>query len=106
MTEKDKLILEIMGLAYLVQRETEYAVFIDYSGHVDRLEIEIVESADRYQNKLSSASFYPNKLDWYTDDPLAWLKVKRDHLTHIIEHGEIDTGAMEAIVEQTVSYVF
>ena len=41
MDEKDRLVCEIMQLAYLVQRHTNYCVFVRYSGHVDALELEI-----------------------------------------------------------------
>ena len=35
MESREKLILEIFALAYLVQVNTEYCVFINYAGHVD-----------------------------------------------------------------------
>jgi len=102
-TDRTKLMIEIMALAYLVQVHTDYAVFIDYSGHVDSLAIKVVESADRYENEIVSTEFYVKK---YHDDTLGWWKAKRDHLLNIVETGEVDTSEMDEVVEQIVSYEF
>lgn len=102
-TERNKMMIEIMALAYLVQVHTDYAVFIRYSGHIDNLEIEIVESADRYQNKIASSEFYTEK---YHQDDLGWWKAKRDHLLKIIETGDVDVSEMNETLETIATYDF
>lgn len=102
-TDRNKLVIEIMALAYLVQVHTDYAVFINYSGHVDSLEISIRESAANYIKKITSTEFYVEK---YRDDAFGWLKSKRDHLLSIIKTGEVDTSEINEVLETIVHYEF
>ncbi len=53
-----KLIGEVMALAYLINSNTEYCTFIDYSGHVDKLEISVRKSKDDTKTKLYNSEFY------------------------------------------------
>lgn len=57
MEERDKLILKIMHLAYLVHVETDYCVFIDFSGHVDSLQISIRESVAAWEVDVLETEF-------------------------------------------------
>ncbi len=103
-TELDLLVLEIMALAYAVDRLTDYAVFVDYSGHIEQLSVKIVESKDSWQTEIASTKFYINgkcKTNYE-----GWLNAKRDHLMHIVETHEVDIDAMKAVVTQTVEYAF
>jgi hypothetical protein len=91
MNEQDKLIIEIMQLGYLVQRYTKYCVFIDFSGHIDKLEINIRESKENWRTKVLDTEFYTEyeKLYKHEKDPFAFLKAKRNILARIIREEEI-----------------
>jgi hypothetical protein len=107
MTEKDKLILEIMTLAYAVDQNTEYCVFMDFYGHVGngQLMIKITESIANYHNEIASTEFYLNG-KYQKDDGLDWLRCKRDHLKHILDEHEIDAGGMVEHSRCFVEYAF
>jgi len=108
-TERVKLIMEIFALAYLVHDQTDYCVFINFSGHVDSFEIDIRESAENYQNKVCETQFKDRFLKLYhkdKEDHLNWLKSTRDVLKTILEDGEIPYHEMTEEIEQTISYIF
>jgi len=90
MNEKDKLICEIIQLAYLVNEHTEFCTFIRFSGHVDSIDIEIRASKENWQSEILRTEFY-TEVDKYrtVKDPLAFLKAKRDILAHILKDEDI-----------------
>lgn len=111
--EADRLVLELMCLAYIVQKTTDYAVFIDYSGHVDKLNVSIRESPTNYNKEIASTDFYvadetARQAAGEPRDPLGWLKSKRKHFMAILETGEVDLGEyeVEEIIERTLIYTF
>lgn len=104
--ERDALALEIISLAYAVDRMTRYAVFIDYSGHVERLSIKIVESKDRWESEVASTDFYARRRWRKEDGDIPYLEAKRDHLRHILDFNDVNLNAMEERVERVVSYAF
>lgn len=100
--------MEIMNLAFLVDQETPYCVFIDWSGHVENLEISIRESKDRYTVKVAEMEFYTwwskrNKNKGVGYDA---LKAKKEVLESILEHHEIPYDMCEEIVEQSIRHSF
>jgi len=104
-TERDCLVMEIMAMAYAVDRQTNYAVFIDYSGHVESLTVEITESKTRYTEKLATTEFYVTG-KYESTDNLGWLKAKRDQLKHIVDTHEVETSGMEEVSRRVVEYAF
>ena len=104
--ERDRLVLEVMALAFAVDRMTDYAVFIDYSGHVESLTVKIVESKARWQNEIASTEFYITARAHTEAPSLTYLTAKRDHLRSIADTGGIDTGAMEEVCTSTYSHHF
>jgi len=104
--KKNQLVLEMMALAYAVDRDTPYAVFIDYSGHVEQLSIKIVESKDLWDKEIVSTKFYTNKKYDDVPDQLKWLTMKRDHLKQILDDGEVDYCAMTQTVEHVYHHSF
>lgn len=76
---------ELVYLAKLVEDNTDYCVFINYSGHVDRLEIEICESKLEYQKRVTEAAIKTN----YRFDKKQFGEIKK-MLTGILDYGEID----------------
>lgn len=55
-----KLLGEIMSLAYLVNANTEYCVFVRYSGHIESLSVDICQgkSEDDFYIKIHDFDFY------------------------------------------------
>ncbi|MEC9268529.1 MAG: hypothetical protein VX464_20890 [Pseudomonadota bacterium] len=108
MEQRDKLILEILALAYAVDRLTDFCVFIDYFGHVGSIDIEIAESKTRWQRKIATTEFYTDgRYQEDKDAPgMGWLAAKRDHLKQILDDHDIDVSEMTEHVEQTVQHWF
>ena len=50
----DKNLAEIIDLLLKIQEKTKFAVFFDFSGHIDKFTIYIAESKDNYCNRLFS----------------------------------------------------
>jgi hypothetical protein len=87
---KDQIIIEIMHLAYLVQRHTNYCVFIEFHGHVEQLEVRIRASKEDWQTKVLDTQFHTEFKKWMAQkDPLAFYKAKRDILKRILDEGEV-----------------
>lgn len=108
-TERQKLIMEIIMLAVLVQENTDYCIFLDYSGHVDSIDVRIRESKKNWQNEVCESRITTKFQDYYhkdRSDHLASLKAKRDILKEILETHEIPTHEMEEHVEHIMNYHF
>ena len=105
--ERQRLIVEVMTLAFAVHENTDYCVFIDFSGHVNSCSISIRESKERWQNnvcetELSTAiSFYRSagEIDSY-------LKAAKDVLTQILKDGEIPYEMLTRHVDTVYNYTF
>ncbi len=96
-----KLMAEIGYLAYVVNAETDYCVFFEYSGHVDLIRLEICRSKDRYTETVASSEHYSSD-----DGKEAWIKSKIRHLKHILETGGVDYSRMKRAVYEVASYEF
>ena len=105
MNEREKLVLEILYLAYLVHIRTDRCVFINFAGHVNSLGVDVRKSTDEWQEQLISTEFQVNASRKYgREDPERFLKAKRDILKKILEDdGEIpfdECDVVERIVEE------
>lgn len=108
--ERQRLFVRMLGLAYMIQLETSYCVFIDYSGHVDTLEVDIRESKKNWQQKVASCNIYTSeKYEEFQksgEDPNFWVKEKVRILEEILESGEVDTSGMREEVETICHHYF
>lgn len=52
------LIGKVNALCFLVNQKTKYAVFADFSGHVDNLSVEIKESKAEYRHRIYKKDLY------------------------------------------------
>lgn len=99
--ERAKLMAKLAYLSYVVNAETEYCVFLDYSGHVDHISIRICASKESYGNELASAEY------WRADGEVnSWLKSKIKHLENILTTGDIDYSGMNRVVSHVYHYEF
>ena len=87
------LVIEIMSLGYKTNFASDYAVFVDYSGHVNLLYIAIARSKEDYQFKVAQGHFY---LDHIDPEQLA---IVRDRLRRLLETGDITACGMTAVSE-------
>ena len=103
---RERLIAEIMILAFAVDRRTPYAVFIDYSGHVENLNIRIVESKENWRNEVASATVRSIE-QWHPfkgEAELPFLEAKRQNLLAILKEHDVQYADLEQI--ETVAYEY
>ena len=104
-----KLMAEISYLAVAVNEFTPYCVFLDFSGHVGSMSIEIAKSKEQYNERIASTEFYSKYHDAKSPRKVvenSFLMGKRDHLKSIMEEGEIPCEAMTAVQEIVTTYEF
>jgi len=83
---KKELLSQIMGLAYLLNENSKWDVFVDFSGHVNGLTIQIIDpEGDGDSKRLAEDHIYLDYPD--AEDRLAAVK---DRLVEILSTGEID----------------
>ena len=103
---KKRKIMEIMNLAFLVHQETEYCVFIDWSGHVNQLSISIRESIENYETHVADMKFYTWWQSNHKGVPYDELKAKEEVLKSILDTHHIPYDMCVKIAETTCSYSF
>lgn len=111
MNKWDKLYCEISYLALLVNRHTEYAVWIEMVGHVSWTTIKISKSKESYWQVIvedeilrhTTTSFHK---DWNGSSAIDKLVNIRDQLKHILETGDVNYEAFEKHHYETWDYVF
>src|SRR5690348_14820637 len=98
----DKLLAEIFLLAFKINSETQYCVFVRYSGHVDNLSIEVRESKKRYNERVCDSETNIAR----SENPIKRLEKVITTLRGILESKEVDTSEMEEQVEYLYHYYF
>lgn len=112
--EMQRLYAEIMILGMLVNENTEYCVFVSYSGHIYGVDIKICESKEQYNTEIAQTSFYTglkeagfyDEIQTKESRNIIWLTEKRNLLLNILETGNIPYGMMDEVIEQHVGYFF
>ena len=99
--EKIKLMQEVIFLAMQVQEQTDYCVFINFSGHVNCIEIEICKSKKDYEKNVAKSYIRLND-EWSIER----LKEVKATLLEILESKEVDTTEMDYEVEEIRHYQF
>jgi len=100
MNEKTKVLSQIVMLAMKMQEESDHAVFLRLSGHVDSMNIDIAQSKTDYNEIIASANFYVGE----KSDMDRLLKV-RTTLEEFIEDG-VNTEQLEYWMEEIYHYMF
>lgn len=74
----DARIMQIMGLALRVNRETKHSVFVEFSGHVDAL--------------MVSACVGGYKSEEYPDySQIVWLKIESDVFARLSDRAKLNS---------------
>lgn len=105
--ESLKLKCEMFVLALLINEETDYCVFVSYSGHVDSIDFTLAESKQMYNSKIFETERRTNFRKRYEEnkeDELAYLKAQRDVLKQILENNELPYEELERHIEEVVTY--
>ncbi|GIO25355.1 hypothetical protein [Oceanobacillus sp. J11TS1] len=99
MDEKSRLMAEITLLAMKLQNETNYAVFVSLSGHVEKMEIRVCKSKKKYLDDIASCEFY-------TDRDLERMQEVKEYLLGFIEKKKVDVNQLDYEIEEIKHYVF
>lgn len=105
MTERQKLILKIMHLAYLVHEYTDYCVFIRFSGHVDDLAIDIRQSKKEWRVEAIKSEMETAYSKLKGNNSM-YLYAKIQVLEDILVYDEIDYEEMDYEEECIRHYTF
>ena len=85
---EDKLVT-ILKLAYKINCETGYAVFLNFSGHVNSFGVEVSKSKERFYKKLINTDFYLEPFDENDKDEWKKIETKLDNLIDNLKNYEI-----------------
>ncbi|MGF9913704.1 hypothetical protein ABEX47_03215 [Paenibacillus ehimensis] len=106
-TEKDiqreiaMLIGEITTLAYMVNTNTQYCVFVRFAGHVNWIEISIRESQEEYKTELVNETTYLDPSPKVVCKRLAEIKTE---LRKILRKNRIDYSRLGYEIEEVRHY--
>lgn len=106
--ERNKLVIRILHLAYLVHVETSYCVFISFSGHIDSLDISIRASRENWQQRVLETEFYTAFKKYMNEDhpSLPYLRSKIDVLEKILTFHEVPFDELSYEEICTKEYTF
>lgn len=106
-TEKDirreiaMLLGEISTLVYMVNTYTQYCAFINFSGHVDRIEVSIRKSREEYKTELINEGTY---LDFTLENDRKRLVGIKTELRKILRKNRIDYSRLGYEIEEVRHY--
>jgi len=109
MEEEVRLTIKVLHLAYLVHEKTDYCVFIRFSGHVDRLEIDIRESQVNWETQVLRSEFstkYMALRDARVGEKRAELQARIEVLEQILADNEISYDDLDYEEEYIRHYTF
>lgn len=68
-----KLVMELIGISVLINENTEYCSFVDFSGHVGKVKIRVFKSKelciDR-SDRIYVTDLYCNVPEWKSEDQI------------------------------------
>lgn len=106
MKNQARKLQELIGLAMKVHAETEYCVFINFSGHVDSISISVRKSKKNYSDTVVEGEFYfQGSLSTYAEER---YRNMRNALLEILETGEFDPFSehVEPVERIEIDYTF
>lgn len=102
--KRDDLVIRAMALAHLVNQYTDYCVFVNYSGHVQSVEIRITESKKLYSHSVLATEFYSAYKQH--SGPDAEIQAKIDVLKQILKEKAIPFDDLEYAENLLREYTF
>ena len=105
--QEQRLFFEIFAMGVLVNQQTEYCVFMDFSGHVEDFNIRFAKSKEMYHEEVFQEEINLKFLEYYekdNEDKCAWFKTMRDILKQVLEDHELPYEHLTQHIEQTITY--
>lgn len=111
---KEALIAEIMYLAAVANFKTERCIFVNFSGHVNTLEIDIRKDKNQYGTEIASSYITLMPYETMTDQQKQRFNERvinklldiKTVLESLIQDGDIDKEKLHEYVVKTVKYTF
>jgi putative sterol carrier protein len=103
-TTRDDLVIRAMALAHMVNQYTEYCVFVNYSGHVQSMEIRISQSKQLYSLTVLETEFYTAYKQH--SGPDAEIQAKIDVLSKILHEKLVPFDDLEYTESIVKKYTF
>lgn len=100
--ETARLLGEVQMLAYLVNENTDYAVFTDFAGHVKEWSVRICASETSYTNTITKDSLYIKPEIW--GDPTKKLKTMKLQLRKILRDNKISYNELNYTIREERDY--
>lgn len=105
------LIGEIQGLGYMVNAFTNYCVFVRYAGHVDRIEVHISASKEKYNDYVVEGDVSANPDFYYknfergnAEAVMIELTKLKYQLRKILREKKIDYSKLDYEIEEVRHY--
>jgi len=94
-----KPVMELIGLSILINENTDYCSFVDFSGHVDKVKIRVYKSRElcmEQSGRLYVADMYYNATEWQSEEQILseFEEAKRilsDYLYHLDDLEQIES---------------
>lgn len=111
MNEWDRLYLEINYLALLINRHTDYAVWINMVGHVCWTEIKVSRNKINWsdviiEDQISRHTPEAYKNDWSYSSSIEKMTKIRDQLKFCLENGDFDYESFDKVFYEDFYYSF
>ncbi|NGP60020.1 hypothetical protein FLT15_17925 [Paenibacillus thiaminolyticus] len=96
------LIGEVQALAFLVNQKTKYAVFVNYSGHVEILGVSIRASKENFTEWITSDDIYVSGRN--ARDVERKLKLLKLRLRKILRDNKVDYNELSYTIREERDY--
>lgn len=100
--ETAKLLGELQMLAYLINENTDYAVFTEFAGHVKEWTVRICASKTNYTEGITSDGIYIKPEVW--GDPTEKLKTMKLQLEKILNDKKISYNELNCKIREEQDY--
>lgn len=90
---------EITMLALLINQTTELAVFVDFPGHVEWLDISIRKSKERFNTILTE-----DRVSFRRSDPVEKLKKIKLQLRKILRERKVNYNELDYSIAEVKNY--
>lgn len=105
--EVSQLVMKAMFLAFLINQQTGYCVFITFSGHVADIDIDIRKSKEEYEKHVVQTSFYTSLRDYQKPkEHVKFIQDKLQVLETILKDHDIPYDMCDEVVRKSYEYHF
>lgn len=98
------LVGEIQALSYMVNAFTNYCVFVNFSGHVNSIQVRIAESKENYHENLANTDLYLESKYQKPEVTIERLNTLKSNLKKILRKNKIDYNRLNYTIEEVRHY--